>query len=387
MSNSSPKKRGKYLEELADAWLAGDIRPLDPATAHDPGEVSLEELMTRLAADPAGLSLRHLLAFSDLSREGAAYVRQMWSAVPVERRRTIVRQLVGIAGEDLALQLGRLLRIALEDEDAQVRRFAIEGLMADEEISADLIGPLVQILHNDADNRTRGAAAQALGAYVLAGELDELDSALAMRVEEALMTTLLRDEEPLEVRCQALESLAYSGEIGMRQLIEDAYYAPEEEMRVSGLNAMGRSADVRWRNLARAELENPSAAMRTAAVAATGALENRAAVPELTELLSDESAEVRLAAIAALGQIGGKEVRELLEAMRLSDDPAEVEAADLALEEMMFLAEDSERYLPEEEPEAWDDEPWSLWRDVDDPAFGAYEDDAAEDDAEDAEDD
>ncbi|MEZ4718856.1 MAG: hypothetical protein R2851_22585 [Caldilineaceae bacterium] len=35
------------------------------------------------------------------------------------------------------------------------------------------------------------------------------------------------------MRRHALESLAYSGEIAMRQLIEDAYYAPEEEMRIS----------------------------------------------------------------------------------------------------------------------------------------------------------
>ena len=190
-----------------------------------------------------------------------------------------------------------------------------------------------------------------------------------------LLGRLLRvalDDDDLAVRRHALESLAYSGEIAMRQLIEDAYYAPEEEMRISALNAMGRSADVRWRNLTRAELENPAPAMRAAAATASGALENRAAVPDLTDLLADDVAEVKLAAIAALGQIGGKEVRELLEAMRLSDDPAEVEAADLALEELMFAAEEDDDFLADDVIDEWEDEPWTQWRNREDPDLGAY---------------
>ena len=371
MDSQSSRKRD-HLEELADAWLAGDIAPDDAAHLRAADQPTLDELLTRLAADPAGLAMRHLLVLSDLSREEVAQVRLLWPTIPVDRRRTIIRQLVSLAEEDLSLLLGRLLRVALDDDDPVVRRLAIEGLVADEVTAPDLVGPLVQILYNDDDSATRAAAARALGAYVLAGELDEVDTALAMRVEEALMTVLLREQEPLAVRRHALESLAYSGEIAMRQLIEDAYYAPEEEMRISALNAMGRSADVRWRNLTRAELENPAPAMRAAAATASGALENRAAVPDLTDLLADDVAEVKLAAIAALGQIGGKEVRELLEAMRLSDDPAEVEAADLALEELMFAAEEDDDFLADDVIDEWEDEPWTHWRSRDDADLGAY---------------
>ena len=371
MDSQSSRKRD-HLEELADAWLAGDIAPDDAAHLHAADQPTLDELLTRLAADPAGLAVRHLLVLSDLSREEVAQVRLLWPTIPVDRRRTIIRQLVSLAEEDLSLLLGRLLRVALDDDDPAVRRLAIGGLATEEDTAPDLVGPLVQILYNDDDSATRAAAARALGAYVLAGELDEVDAALAMRVEEALMTVLLREQEPLAVRRHALESLAYSGEIAMRQLIEDAYYAPEEEMRISALNAMGRSADVRWRNLTRAELENPAPAMRAAAATASGALENRAAVPDLTDLLADDVAEVKLAAIAALGQIGGKEVRELLEAMRLSDDPAEVEAADLALEELMFAAEEDDDFLADDVIDEWEDEPWTQWRNREDPDLGAY---------------
>lgn len=383
MDSQSSKKRDTYLEQLADAWLAGEHVPVDADAEHVPAEITLDELLTRLATEPAGLSVRHLIILSDLSREDAAKVRSLWSTIPADRRRTVIRQLVNLAVDDLSILLGRLLRVALDDDDPIVRRLAINGLMTDEDSAPDLIGPLVQILHNDPDSGARAAAAHALGAYVLAGELDELDAAQAMRVEEALMTVLLRDEEMLTVRCHALESLAYSGEIAMRQIIEDAYYAPEEEMRVSALNAMGRSADVRWRNLARAELQSPAPSMRAAAALATGALENRAAVPDLTELLADEELDVKLAAIAALGQIGGKEARELLEAVRLSDDPDEVEAADLALEEVMFAAGEEDVFLFDEDTDAWDDEPWTRWREQDDADLGAYDDEADDDDDDD----
>ena len=307
--------------------------------------------------------------------EQAATVRRTWPTIPVERRREVVRYLVELAKDDVTLAFGRLLRIALADTDSETRRSAIEGLW--EETDVTLIGPLVQVLHNDPSKMTRAAAAVALGSYVLAGELDEVDAALAMRAEEALFAIALSGDEDASVRCRALESLAYSGEVGVRQLIEDAYYAPEEEMRVSSLIAMGRSADVRWRNLARAELQNPDAAMRAAAAQACGELETKAALDEITDLLSDDDPEVRIAAILALGRIGGKEARTLLEAVRLSDEPEEVEAADLALEELMFSASaETEAALFEDEDdslEEWDIEPWRRGLDADDLDFGAYE--------------
>ena len=171
MDSQSSRKRD-HLEELADAWLAGDIAPDDAAHLRAADQPTLDELLTRLAADPAGLAMRHLLVLSDLSREEVAQVRLLWPTIPVDRRRTIIRQLVSLAEEDLSLLLGRLLRVALDDDDPAVRRLAIGGLATEEDTAPDLVGPLVQILYNDDDSATRAAAARALGAYVLAGELD-----------------------------------------------------------------------------------------------------------------------------------------------------------------------------------------------------------------------
>ncbi len=337
---------------------------------------SVQELLDHLIQQTETIVARDLFIFSDLTVQDAELVRQEWGLIPVEQRRQLLQSLVDVAESDIEWHLGRLLRIALEDSDEFIRAIAIEGLW--EETSTDLVGPFVQILHNDGAQAVRAAAAAALGAYVLAGELDELDAAYAMRVEEALLAVLRNPEEDMDVQCRALESIAYSGETGVRQLIEDAYYAADEGTRVSSLVAMGRSADTRWRGLVRAELQNPSTQMRVEAARACGELEVQQAERELMELLNDDQQMVRLAAIYALGRIGGRRVQERLRALAQSDDSIEAEAADLALEEMLFFENDEDIDLLEEdedEEESWDVDPWDTFDELEDDDFGTYEDD------------
>ena len=139
---------------------------------------------------------------------------------------------------------------------------------------------------------------------------------------------------------------------------------------------MGRSADIRWRRLVRAERRNPSSAMRAAAAVACGELEAKAAVSDLLDLLEDPELPVRLAAIFALGRIGGKEARRALEGIAASDED-EAEAAEVALEEMLFYAGPDAAALSlfdeNEDEESLDDlDPWDAWPDDDDDDFGEY---------------
>jgi len=300
-------------------------------------QISIDDLLHRLIQDPALPSLQALMGLSDLSRSDQARVREQWALIPMARRRQVISTLVTEAEENLDVQLGRLLRVALADEDEEARRMAIAGLWEDTE--PDLAVLFVQMLYNDAEASVRMAAAQGLGLFILAGELDELDASLAMRAEEALLRVLQNEYEPVNVRAAALESVAYSGEVGIRQLIEDAYYSPQLELRVAALVAMGRSADVRWRGAAKAELHNPDPAMRAAAAQACGDLEIKSAARWLLLLLEDDELAVRLAAISALGHIGGKDGQEALRILADSEIPGEAAAADLALEEMLFHSE------------------------------------------------
>jgi HEAT repeat protein len=349
--------------ELDEGWDAKQLGVIQP-------RFTAGELVDHLIHNPDPVTGRDLYAFSDLSRHDAESVRRDWDAIPLDRRRAVVQNLIDLAENDLDWHLGRILRIAMQDQDPTVRRTAIEGLW--EETSSDLLGPLVDAVRHDADETVRAAAAAALGNYVLAGELDEMDAALAMRAEQALLEILRNGEEPIRVQSRALESLAFSGETGVRQLIEDAYYSPHEALRVSALVAMGRSADVHWRSYVRAELQSPSAAMRAEAARASGELEARSAVHDLIQLLTDDAQSVRLAAIFALGRIGGKEAREALRIVSSEGDQIEAEAADEALEEILFYSESQTISLYDEE-EADDDDDGDRWDFDDDDELGEYE--------------
>ncbi len=261
------------LEELVDS----EDEPIVEAVLEAPSAtLDVEELLRHLIEADEELPAYELFALSDLSYGDAELVRRLWPLVPIERRRVVVETLVLSAEQFIDLQLGTVLRVVLDDDDPIVRRVAIGGLWEDE--GTDLLGRYVHMLDSDMDVDVRSAAAAALGPYVLAGELDELDAALAMRAEEALISALTNRSELLAVQCRALESIAYSGELGVRQLIEDAYYSPYDEMRLSALVAMGRSADVRWRRLVQAELQSPDADIRMEAALACGNLETRAAL-------------------------------------------------------------------------------------------------------------
>jgi HEAT repeat protein len=342
----------------------------DDTPALAPPRFSPGDLLDQLMHQAETVTDRDLFAFSDLSLRDAELVRQQWPLVPVERRRTVIRHLVDLAVDELDLHLNRILRIAMQDSDAAVRQTAITGLW--EETESDLLGPLIEVMRRDENEQVRAAAAATLGNYVLAGELDELDAALAMRAEQALLEVLRNEDEPLIVQSRALESLAYSGEAGIRQLIENAYYSPYEALRVSSLAAMGRSADVHWRTYARAELMNPSAAMRAEAARACGELEVKSAARDLLQLLADEEQSVRLAAIFALGRVGGRDARTALRAIGDEGDEIEAKAADDALEEMMFYADERNGIsLFDDDDDAADDddEPWDK---PDDEDLGEY---------------
>jgi HEAT repeat protein len=370
----------RRLRELDDDDAGDGTDDADPeadeTTAHRP-TWTVETLLQRLAETPDDIPLNEYFVLSDLTRLHAEAVRRAWPALdPVVRRRTLDALIQG-AEEFLDVDLGVFLLAILEDPDAEIRHLALETL-GDNEPSPEMLGPIIQRLLHDPDDDVRAAAAGALGYFVLAGELDELDAALAMRAEAVLITVLTEPAEPPAVQRRALESLAYSGEVGVRQFIEDAYYSPDEELRIGALVAMGRSADLRWRKLVRAELRNPSAPMRAEAAIACGELETKSALPDLLDLLEDADFMVRVAAIFALGRLGGKAAQRALAAIAASDAD-EAEAAELALEEMLFYAGEDATTFPlfeegDEEDELDDLDPWDEWaEDDEDDDLGEYE--------------
>lgn len=356
------------IEEFLDMALSGALsedEDIDWSAFAQPmrPDVDMDRLLSQIADSSTQVADEELGGLSDLSRVDAALVREQWPHIDPGQRRRIAQRLLELALDDLHMDLARFWRIVLHDDDARVRELAVRGLTG--EVFDDLVGPFVQFLKTDADEGVRAAAAAALGAYILAGELDELDGSLAMRAEEALLDVLHDAREPLDIQCRALESIAFSSEVGIRQLIEDAYYGEDEELRASALMAMGRSADIRWRGQVCAELRNASPAMRAEAAYACGELEASDALRDLVELLDDEHDFVRVAAIFALGRLGGPEARAALEALANAPESLESVAATQALEEMEFFAQAGAIPLLNELLEHGDWEEDAEWDDAD----------------------
>jgi HEAT repeat protein len=277
-----------------------------------------------------------LSALSGANRAQLGAFAETWIRLPVERRRDVSGKLIDLAEDSIEMDFNLLLRHMLNDEDAQVRVNAIEGLWEDEDHA--LIAPLVGFLRSDPDGRVRAAGAEALGRFVLLKEYDRLTVDQANLIHEALLAAIRSANEPLEVRARALESLAYWGSDLMRDVISDAYADDDVDMRASAVAAMGRSADAYWSKPVSEELESSDPQMRLNAVRAAGELEIHSAVRGLIELIDDPDREVQSAAVTALGQIGGAPAREaLLRVVDSSDDVLSSLASD-ALDELEFAS-------------------------------------------------
>ena len=312
-----------------------------------------EELLKRIRDSQTSLSISSLYGLSDLTRAEAQLFQEVWSLIDARRRRWIIQSLVDIAEASFEVDFNPIFRLCLKDEDELVRSRAIEGLWEDEDLT--LAGLLVHFLRDDPAESVRVAAATSLGRFVLLGELEKIEAAPAMMVEDALLGAIYDPHEALEVRRRAVESIAYSGQAQVRDIIEMAYCDDEEKMRISAVFAMGRSADPIWHEMVIAELDNPNPEMRYEAARACGELEASAALSALIGLIeADPDPEVQEMAIWALGHIGGKEARRVLEACCESKDEALRQAAEEALNELDFLGGHLDLLLFESDD--WSDE-------------------------------
>jgi len=297
-----------------------------------------EKILWHISNSDERLSTHYLYSLSDMTHERLMRFQEVWPGIAAGRRRTLMRSLVELTELSFEVNFDPIFLVAMGDDDSEVRAAAIDGLWENEDQA--LIGPLVHLLRADEASNVRAAAAMALARFVLLGELEKIDRAPAMLAEQALLETLRSAEEELEVRRRAVEALAYSGEAGVREIIETAFYDEDEKMQASALFAMGRSADPYWCKLLVRELDNPSPELRFEAARACGELETRLAVSRLIQMsMDDQDREVQQAAVWALGRIGGREAHEALETFYESEDEALSQAAAEALDEMDLLGD------------------------------------------------
>ncbi|MGB3905955.1 MAG: HEAT repeat domain-containing protein [Anaerolineae bacterium] len=310
--------------------------------------MNLERVLDHISDEHAPLAHSKLHMLSELRREEMELFADRWAPISATRRRHVIRALVEIAEANFTVDFSGIFQLGLEDEDEEVRAFSIDGLWEDE--SAALVESLLRMLSSDPSIRVRAAAATGLGRFVLLAALDELEEEeVGRRIVRALWEVIEDPQEALEVHRRVVEAISFSGDEGVREVIDEAYHHRAEKMRVSAIFSMGRSADPAWGSTVIGELTSTNPEMRYEAARACGELEVKEAVPSLMRLIADPDREVQQAAISALSKIGGREARRALELCCESDDEVIATAGDEALGELELTSGIFELPLYEEE--------------------------------------
>jgi HEAT repeat protein len=298
---------------------------------------NLRQTIDALLDNERVLSTEYLPRFSDLERDDLAMLREAWPRIHPDRRLALLLELEQYAELDTLVNFDDVGRLGLTDPDGRVRAAAIALLWEDQD--PQLIPVYSQMLASDESEQVRAAAAKALGLFVYLGEIEEIPGEEHHRVEDTLLE-VMAGNEPAEIRRNALASLGYSGRDEVPPLIQSAYDTGDRYWVASALQAMGRSVDQRWVQAVMSKIDHPIPEIQFEAVRAAGHLEIKAARQPLLEMIDDPDSvtdEVRTAAIWSLTEIGGEEVRAMLEQLiDESDDEDEVEYLEGALENLEF---------------------------------------------------
>jgi len=280
-------------------------------------------------------SATQLVNFSELDDIELARFAEAWIEIDGSRRYLAITEITELAADNVDLNFDAIYKIALRDEEPELRTAALRGLYEYEE--RDLIAILANLLRNDPEAFVRREAAVALGRYALAAELGKLVPGDAAMVREVLFESAEDLEEDEEVRARAIEALgALSGE-ETENLIESIYEEDSMWLKIGAIDAMGRSCSLNWIPLILREMENPAPEMRHAAAFAAGEIGEHETVAQLKRMaVMDPDREVQLAAVHALGEIGGMQAKVALKAILFEGEESLEEAVQEAMSEIEF---------------------------------------------------
>jgi HEAT repeat protein len=257
--------------------------------------------------------------------------------LPAQRRRSLVQRLSERYDNDTVLSFDALASAILDDEDAQVRTFALRLLCECRDVT--LIDRIIAIAEFDPDEVVQAEAAKALAQFVELGELEELSVRLLRQVEDSLLR-LARSAAP-DVQRAAIESLGFSSRPEVATLIESAYRHKSPQWVATALFAMGRSADPRWQDEILEMLDASNADVRRNAAQAAGQVRLDLARKPLLDLLeNEEDDDVFIAAVWSLSQIGGEDVRAYLQTiLDNAEEDSQIEFLEDALQNLDFTEE------------------------------------------------
>jgi HEAT repeat protein len=281
--------------------------------------------------DAESISVPFLFRFSDMLPDEQAQFDTRWPKLNPTRRYEIMQHLADVSEDNFAVDFGPVFALGLQDEDAAVRKAALDGLWDNENVK--MVRPIMRLMQTDPNLEVRATAAQSLAHYVLLGEWGRIADTVKNDIIDALLVEYRSLENDLLLRCAALEALGAADHDDVPDLIANAYDKGDVALQASALFAMGTSADSRWIGIVLDEMESPYVEMRLQAVRAAGGIGDSEAVDMLSELAFDEDTEVRIEAILSLGRIGNSRALQILNQFADDDEMADLhEFIDEALE-------------------------------------------------------
>ena len=273
---------------------------------------TLDDALAEMTSDNDSLPSPNVLyGLSGLSSADMTRLNPVWSALEPSYRRILMQMLVDASEANFELNYEMIGHANLNADQPEVRQAAIELLWEDESLS--LMKKLINMLQNDPHVLVRAEAAKALGRFVLLGELGDLPEAETKQAQDVLLDILQQGSEPVEIRRQALESIANCTRKEVVVHINQGYKSEDDDMRTSAVIAMGRTCDARWENIILQELEKGDGDLQVASVRAAGELQLDEAVSIIVKFVPDANREMLETIIWTLGEIGGKDATRTLE--------------------------------------------------------------------------
>ena len=297
--------------------------------------MSLEKSLQQISEQALPLGFQAMLELSGLSPKELGLFARTWHKVPSERRRAVVERLVEMAEDNAEMDFSAVLKLCLKDPDESVKRKAMSGLWEFEDRS--LILSLVELLKSDDSGEVRAAAAAALGKFASLAQDRKILCKDGDLVRGSLMEALEDEQEWLEVRRRALESMAAFDTSNVAEYIHWAYESDDLNLKCSSIYAMGKTGEPKWLEILLRELQSSSPPLRYEAATACGELAAEEAAPHLIPLLQDDDFQVQMAGIDALGEIGGTLAKRALMACVKRGDTIIVDAARNALENVRTM--------------------------------------------------
>ncbi|MDQ7024796.1 MAG: HEAT repeat domain-containing protein [Anaerolineae bacterium] len=287
---------------------------------------TLDDALAEMTSDGDNLPSPDVLyGLSGLSSSEMARLKPVWDALDPTYCRILMQMLVDASESNFELNYAAIAYANLNAKQAEVRQAAIELLWEDE--SESLLNRLIEIVQQDAHVLVRAEAAKSLGRFILLGELGNLSEDKTNHAQDVLLNILQQDSVAVEIRCQALESVANCTRKELIALINEAYKSHDDDLRASAIVAMGRTCDARWEDNILDELEEGDNQLES--VRAAGELQLDEAVAHIVRLIPDANRELLEAIIWALGEIGGKEANRTLEIL---SEKAESDSDDTLLD-------------------------------------------------------